>query len=115
MVRRLNNAIHKVRPDAGIPRFGNYKCEMVHNIPKQRPGSNDCTFYAKWYMEYYNADHGTVVFPYACSHFYTIFYELIHGTRDRLLTFPAPNTPYALFKIFLVTYLDAFTAAAYHV
>jgi hypothetical protein len=95
MVRRLNNAIHKVRPDTGIPRFGNYKCEMVQNIPKQRPGSNDCAFYAMWYMEYYSADHGTVVFPYAvcvplisCSHFYTMFYEMfIHGTRDRLLTF----------------------------
>jgi hypothetical protein len=34
MACRLNDAIHKVRPDAGIPRFGNYKCEMVHNIPK---------------------------------------------------------------------------------
>jgi hypothetical protein len=65
MVRRLNDAIHKVRPDAGIPRFGNYKCEMVHNIPKQSPDSNDYAFYAMWYMEYYNADHGTVVFPYA--------------------------------------------------
>jgi hypothetical protein len=65
MVRRLNDAIHKVRPDAGIPRFSNYKYEMVHNIPKQWLGSNDCAFYAMWYMEYYNADHGTVVFPYA--------------------------------------------------
>jgi hypothetical protein len=42
-----------------------------------------------------------------CSHFYTMFCELlIHGTRDRLLTFPAPKTPlFMVQNIFLVTYL----------
>ncbi|KAG0514316.1 hypothetical protein BDA96_10G180300 [Sorghum bicolor] len=65
MMRRLNEAIQVARPDSWIPKFGNYKCELLHDIHKQRIGSNDCGFYCMWYMEYYDANTAKVLWPYS--------------------------------------------------
>lgn len=67
MMKRLNEAIQAARPDSGIPKFGNYKCEMLDGIHKQKIGSNDYGFYCMWYMEYYNASTAKVLWPYSAS------------------------------------------------
>jgi hypothetical protein len=65
MMKRLNEAIQAARPESGIPKFGNYKCEMLDGIHKQKIGSNDCGFYCMWYMEYYDASTAKVLWPYS--------------------------------------------------
>lgn len=65
MMKRLNEAIQAARPDSGIPKFGNYKCEMLDGIHKQKIGSNDYGFYCMWYMEYYDASTAKVLWPYS--------------------------------------------------
>ena len=71
MMRRLNEAIQVARPDSRIPKFGNYKCELLHDIHKQRIGSNDCGFYCMWHMEYYDANTAKVLWPYSVSFFFS--------------------------------------------
>jgi hypothetical protein len=65
MMRRLSEAIQIARPYSGIPKFGNFKCEMVDDIPKQAVGSNDYDFYVMWYMEYYDVGTDKVNWPYS--------------------------------------------------
>jgi hypothetical protein len=45
IMRRLNIALHEARPDSSLPKFGNYKIELLPNCPTMLPGSNDCGFF----------------------------------------------------------------------
>jgi hypothetical protein len=65
MVQADNEHTQKIAsnalPNRGIPKFGNFKIDVVPDTPTMNIGSNDCGFFVTTFIPYYDYIYGTLL------------------------------------------------------
>lgn len=76
----------------GHPKFDDWSLPIIHSLPQQNAGSNDCAFFMMMFMKFYNPDSRQLQF---CDHvefskdgqlridiLWYLFHHQLNGSRE---------------------------------